>query len=60
MRINPAIGNRAHPSHVSHLFPQELREKQDKGLCFYCDEKYMGAQVLAQKDPLFGHHSRRR
>lgn len=32
------------PQLVKRLSPQELREKQDKGLCFYCDEKYVAGR----------------
>lgn len=34
---------------VKRLTPQEIREQRDKGLCFYCDERYVAGHSVNRK-----------
>lgn len=44
----PGNNNTSHP--VKKLTSKEMREKRDKGLCFYCNEKYVaGHKCKPQK-----------
>jgi hypothetical protein len=58
---NTTVGVLGHPlnlrqnmnptSNVKRISNQEARERREKGLCYYCDEKFIPFQVIAANDP---------